>query len=75
MMMSRENNRKAALAHEERCEMFGLEMKYEPVRRIDYVKGVVGYCAFGGLEGYDRHLATPSLVVRNIECQRGEFGR
>ncbi|THH10055.1 hypothetical protein EW145_g1608 [Phellinidium pouzarii] len=58
-----EHNQAAERARIERCELFKLDKKREPVRRIDYVKGVLGYCAFAGLSGYDRHLSTPLLRI------------
>ncbi|KAI5122668.1 hypothetical protein M0805_007928 [Coniferiporia weirii] len=60
---SKDHNRLAEKARLERCELFGLDKRREPVRRIDYVKGVLGFCAFAGLSGYDRHLSTPLLRI------------
>ena len=66
---SSEHNSLAEKARLERCQLFGLDKRREPVRRIDYMKGVLGYCAFAGLSGYNRHLATTTLRIYLVDVE------
>ncbi|KAL5520465.1 hypothetical protein ACEPAG_9689 [Sanghuangporus baumii] len=70
---SKEHNKLADQARLERCELFGLDKSREPVRRIDYIKGVQGGCAFAGLDNYDRHLATPMMRIYTGEITPRSF--
>ncbi|PAV15791.1 hypothetical protein PNOK_0864900 [Pyrrhoderma noxium] len=64
MEFSKEHNDLANTARVERCKLFGLDVRREPVRRIDYLKGVTGFCAFAGLDNYKRHMSTPTLRIQ-----------
>lgn len=66
---SSDHNSLAEKARLERCQLFGLDKRREPVRRIDYMKGVLGYCAFAGLSGYNRHLATTTLRIYLVDVE------
>lgn len=66
---SAQHNEMAERARLERCQLFGLDKRREPVRRIDYMKGVLGFCAFAGLSGYNRHLATTTLRIYLLDVQ------
>lgn len=61
---SKEHNDLAETARLERCQLFGLDAAEEPLRRIDFLKGVTGYCAFAGLDNYTRHMSTPVLKIQ-----------
>lgn len=73
VQFSTEHNRLAEQARLERCTLLGLDSRREPVRRIDYVKGVLGGCAFAGLDGYSRHLDTPMMRIYTLKVTPRSF--
>lgn len=50
----------------ERCAMFDLPVPTEKLRRIDFVKAVMGGTHFAGLVGFERMLSTTFVKVKAL---------
>ena len=57
----------ALQARMERCALLKLDTRREPVRRIDYVKAIMGGTAFAGLEGFKRTSSIPFVKVAPVK--------